>query len=149
MNDPHQLLERVLIENRVGVERNDVRCRGRIDPRVERVRLAPVHLVDHRDTNHGLRKGNRCLVHPADGRRGDRSSIRQVGPAKAERLSQPRERPIRRAIIDHDDLESRIFALDEAGDAVDDRHLLVVCGDDHGERLRQIGAVDEIEVSTK
>ena len=149
MDDPHELLQRVLIENRVGVERDDVGRRRRVDAGVQRVRLAAVRLVDHGHANDGGRERNGGLVHPADGRRGDRAAIREIGSAETECVPQPRERPIRRPIVDHDDLDSGIFAVDETGHAVHDRHFLVVCGDDHGERLGQVEPSMRSRSSTK
>ncbi len=65
LDHPHQLLERVLVEDRVGVERDEIGRRRGVDAGVEGVRLAAVLLVDHHQVHQARRQRDRRLVHAA------------------------------------------------------------------------------------
>ena len=146
LDHPHQLLERALVEDRVGVERDEVGRGGGVDAGVQRVGLAAVLLVDDDEAHDAGRQRNGGLVHGPDPGGADGRPVGDVGPAEPERALEPVEGSVGRAVVHHHDLEPRIVAVDQAGDAVDDGHLLVVGRDDHRERLGEVALIDEVEV---
>ncbi len=133
-DDPEQ---RVLLEDRVGVDREDVREPGGVDARVERVGLPAVLLVHHPEAAVPARD-----VHAAD--RGGRDHDAEGLPDRdeVELLLEPLERAVERAVVHDDHLVLGVAQREERMDAVDDRRFLVERGDEHRDRRRHRGGED-------
>ncbi len=82
LNDPHQLLQRPLIEDGVGVEGDEVRCGRGVDPGIQGIGLAPVLLVDDYHLDDAGRQRHGRLVHRSHRRGADGGAIGDVGAAE-------------------------------------------------------------------
>jgi hypothetical protein len=131
LGHPHQ---RVLLDHRVGVDRAQVRVAGGVGARVERVGLAAVGLVDDEQVRVPARG-----VRRADLGRGDRGAQDLLGRDEVERLDEPRQGPVGRAVGHDDDLELGVAQAQEGADRLDDPGLLVERGQQHGHARRQRG----------
>ena len=93
LDDSHQLLERALIQDRIGVERDEVR-RGRgIDAGIQGVGLAAVLLVDD-DQPHDRAGRGWWPVHGPNRGGADRRPVGHLGPAQPEGPLEPLERSV-------------------------------------------------------
>src|SRR4029453_6830144 len=89
----------------------DVGVGRRIDARVQRVRLAAVFLVEDTQVRVGSRgEGD------VDGGRRDPGAQSLADRNEIERLTQPLERPVGRAVADHDHLVVRIPQVEQRVD---------------------------------
>jgi hypothetical protein len=137
LDDPQQ---RVLLEDGVGVDRAVVGMRRRVDPGVQRVRLAAVRLVEHPQaatTARDVGAPERC--------RRDSRAQRLAHRHEVERLAQALEGLVGRAVVDDDHLVPRITQIEQRGGRGHDARLFVVGGQQHGHVGRERRGEDLVE----
>ena len=129
LGDPQQ---RVLLEDRVGVDRADVGVARGVQAGVQRVRLAAVLLVDQPQLRLAARD-----VGAADGLGRERVAQRLADRDQVEGLDEPLDGRVRRAVVDDDDLVLGVAQREQRVDRLDDAGLLVVGGQQHRDRRGQ------------
>jgi hypothetical protein len=125
--------ECVRLDERVGVDGEDVWMVRGVQRRVERVSFAAVLLVDDEELRVQARaivSPNAPCLHGDHERRGDLEEL--------VRLDEPRHRAVGGAVVHDDDLVARILEGQERAGAIDDRELLVVRGDEDAEPRERV-----------
>ena len=128
-------------EDHVRVDGADVAVPGVVEARVERVRLAAVRLVDDEQApvaGQAVVAGHRLA-------RDDVTRAR-AGRHEAQRLDEPGERVVGRAVVDDDHLEVGIVDLEQRADGVRHADALVVGGDDDADARREPRRGEQVEV---
>ena len=128
---PHDPQEGVLLEDRVGVDREHVRVARRVHRGVQRVRLAAVLLVDDPQVAVAPRD-----VHAPDRRGRQQDAERLAHRHEVEGLAEPFQRRVARAVVDDDHLVERVAQREQRANALDDRRLLVVGRHEHRDGRR-------------
>src|SRR3989449_2646784 len=138
---PREAQQRVGLDQRVRVHRDDQGEPAGVDGGVEGIGLAAVLLVEDEEArpSTGAVQGPQRLG-------GDRLRVGARHLVEIERVPQPLERIVLGAVVHHDDLEVAVLERQDGGDARLDGRALVVGGDEDGDRRQRVALHEPLEV---
>src|SRR3989442_3387802 len=138
---PREAQQRVGLDQRVRVHRDDQGEPAGVDGGVEGIGLAPVLLVEDEQAraSAGAVQGPQRLGN-------DRLRIGARHVVEVERVPQPLQRIDLGAVVHHDDLEVAVLERQDGGDARLDGRALVVGGDEDGDRRQRVALHEPLKV---
>ncbi|MNM88692.1 hypothetical protein D3C81_1009150 [compost metagenome] len=127
--------QRILLQQRIGIDRRDERIMRQVDAGIQRIGLAAVGLVD--DVQMWIL---RVMVHRRNRLAVDRvTDVRIRQQHQLEFVPQHPQRVVLGPVVNHDHFVSRIIQGQEAFDVFDDRDLLVKSRHQQRNRRYQFG----------
>jgi hypothetical protein len=135
-----------LVDDRVCIHREKERAGGGVDPGVQRIRLAPVFLVDDHPPDDPRREIVSLVVKAADRGGRDAVFVGDLHPPETEMVDDLPQRPVRGSVVHHDDLHSGKLQPHKGVEGLHDGFFLVESGNDDGQRRRKGRAEDDVEI---